>query len=63
MTTLLLIRHGETYANRLNYIQGTLNNRLATLTEQGIADAKAYQEVLKHNDVLDFLLNELQEDR
>ena len=51
MTTLLLIRHGETYANRLNYIQGTLNNRLATLTEQGIADAKAYQEVLKHNQI------------
>ncbi|MBB1079408.1 histidine phosphatase family protein [Limosilactobacillus sp. STM2_1] len=47
MTTLLLIRHGETYANRLNYIQGTLNDQLATLTELGIMEAKNYQKLLK----------------
>ncbi len=46
-----LIRHGETYANRLDYIQGTLNDRLATLTEQGKLEAQRYQYLLKRNQI------------
>ena len=40
-----LIRHGETYANRLNYIQGTLNNDLTSLTKRGILEAENYQKL------------------
>ena len=32
--TTFLIRHGENYANRLNYIQGTLNDGLTSLTKR-----------------------------
>lgn len=46
-----LIRHGETYANRLDYIQGTLNDHLATLTERGRLEAQRYQCLLKRNQI------------
>lgn len=46
-----LIRHGETYANRLNYIQGTLNNDLTSLTKRGILEAENYQKLFNNNQI------------
>ncbi|MBD5805833.1 histidine phosphatase family protein [Limosilactobacillus walteri] len=46
-----LIRHGETYANRLDYIQGTLNNDLTLLTERGKIEAQNYQKVFINNQI------------
>ena len=46
-----LIRHGETYANRLNYIQGTLNDRLTSLTKRGMLEAANYQKLFDNNQI------------
>lgn len=35
MTTLFLLRHGETYANQQGYLQGTMDNSLTALTFRG----------------------------
>lgn len=35
MTTLFLLRHGETYANQQGYLQGTMDNSLTSLTFRG----------------------------
>lgn len=35
MTTLFLLRHGETYANQQGYLQGTMDNSLTALTSRG----------------------------
>lgn len=43
MTTLFLIRHGETFANRLNYMQGTLDTKITCLTARGIKQAQSYR--------------------
>lgn len=46
-----LIRHGETYANRLNYIQGTLNDKLTSLTKRGMQEAANYQKLFDNNQI------------
>lgn len=46
MATLFLIRHGETRANKLNVIQGTLDNELTELTPRGQQEAYKYQGLL-----------------
>ncbi|WP_433596977.1 histidine phosphatase family protein [Limosilactobacillus reuteri] len=46
-----LIRHGETYANRLNYIQGTLNDELTSLTKRGMLEAANYQKLFDNNQI------------
>ncbi len=51
MTTLFLIRHGETIANRLDYIQGTLDNEMTRLTADGISEAESYQPLLANNHI------------
>lgn len=47
MTTLFLVRHGETFANCLGYIQGTMDNRLSSLTKKGIAESERFQSIIK----------------
>lgn len=47
MTVFLLVRHGETFANRSNHIQGTLDNDFTALTARGILEARQYQKVLR----------------
>lgn len=51
MTTLFLIRHGETFANRLDYIQGTLDNEMTSLTTKGILEAQSYQTLVQDNQI------------
>lgn len=48
MTVFLLVRHGETFANRSNHIQGTLDNHFTSLTDHGICQAREYRRVVRH---------------
>ncbi|QLL69161.1 histidine phosphatase family protein [Lactobacillus sp. 3B(2020)] len=47
MTTFFLIRHGETIANQLGYIQGTMDNKLSSLTLQSKQQIKDYQRLIR----------------
>lgn len=47
MTTFFLIRHGETFANRQNFIQGTLDTELTFLTPKGKWEAQQFSYLLQ----------------
>lgn len=51
MTTLFLIRHGETLANQLNYMQGTLDTKMTRLTPQGIKQAQSYRTWVQNKNI------------
>lgn len=46
MPIIILVRHGETYANQRGYLQGTLNTSFASLTDKGRADASLLAPVI-----------------
>lgn len=51
MSVFYLIRHGETYANKLNIMQGTLNSEITKLTIRGQREASKYKNLLQEYEI------------